>query len=124
MRAVPWTTLGPRAQVSNAVGILAVASHRRHCLIVGEDLGTMPKGSGKMKDDRGERSLLPCAVLLSTVLRAGSRNAGVSAVGRQSLPGARGSRQPRSANAGPVGGRSAISIKDRLGLFADPVGIE
>jgi 4-alpha-glucanotransferase len=102
-----------RQPVEDLLGVVALESHRQRCVVVGEDLGTVPGGLRRMLDDAG---VLGCSVLYferegDGSLRAPSRYRprSVASVGTHDLP----------TLAGFWGGRD-IDWREKLGLYGTP----
>ena len=99
--------------MEDLLGILALESHRQRCLVVGEDLGTVPEGFRErmtaanilsyrvlfFEQDRGRR--IPSAEAYPPLALA--------VVGSHDLPTLRGWWQSRD-----------IELKERLGLYPEP----
>jgi 4-alpha-glucanotransferase len=117
-----WVPAGEKPSVGayvqypmeDMVGILALESHRHHCLVVGEDLGTVPEGFRERMAaanilsyrvlffEKAENSddFLPPSVYPSLAL---------AVIGSHDLPTLRGWWEGRD-----------LEIKDELGLFPEP----
>jgi malto-oligosyltrehalose trehalohydrolase/4-alpha-glucanotransferase len=99
--------------IEDLVGILALESHRNHCLVVGEDLGTVPEG---FRERMASANILSYRVLFfeqtedGAFLPPGDYPALALAVaGSHDLPTFRGWWEGYD-----------IQLKDRLGLFPEP----
>ncbi|WP_235031650.1 malto-oligosyltrehalose trehalohydrolase [Geminicoccus flavidas] len=100
--------------VDDLTGILALESHRQHCLVVGEDLGTVPEG---FRERMAEANVLSYRVLFFE--QDGQTGAflppdaypslALAVVGSHDLPTLRGWWESRD-----------IGLKERLGLYPDP----
>ncbi len=100
--------------VDDMIGILALESHRQHCLVVGEDLGTVPEG---FRERMAEAKVLSYRVLFFE--QDGETGAflppdaypplALAVVGSHDLPTLRGWWESRD-----------IDLKERLGLYPDP----
>jgi malto-oligosyltrehalose trehalohydrolase/4-alpha-glucanotransferase len=103
-----------RYPLEDLVGILALESHRQRCLVVGEDLGTVPEG---FREKMAAANILSYRVLFfeqdfATGEFVGPRNypfPALAVVGSHDLPTLRGWWRGRD-----------IDLKERLGLFPDP----
>jgi malto-oligosyltrehalose trehalohydrolase/4-alpha-glucanotransferase len=102
-----------RYPLEDLVGILALESHRQHCLIVGEDLGTVPEG---FRERMASANILSYRVLFfeqdfSTGEFISPRDypfLALAVVGSHDLPTLRGWWMALD-----------IDLKERLGLFPD-----
>jgi 4-alpha-glucanotransferase len=99
-----------RYKLSDLVGILALESHRHRCLIVGEDLGTVPEG---FRDAMTAANILSYRVLYFEQDASGNflppsdyPPLAVAVVGNHDLPTLRGWWENRD-----------IALKERLGLY-------
>jgi malto-oligosyltrehalose trehalohydrolase/4-alpha-glucanotransferase len=100
-----------RYPLDDLVGILALESHRRRCLIVGEDLGTVPQG---FREHMAEANILSYRVLVfEQDARTGSflppkayPVPALAVVGSHDLPTLRGWWEARD-----------LDLKEHLGLF-------
>jgi 4-alpha-glucanotransferase len=98
------------------VGILALESHRNHCLVVGEDLGTVPEG---FREHMAEANILSYRVLLFEKDKNGfSRpedypELALAVAGSHDLPTLRGWWEARD-----------IDLKARLQFYPAPKDIE
>ncbi len=101
-----------RQPVEDLLGIVALESHRQRCMVVGEDLGTVPAGLRKALDDIG---VLGCSVLYFERCNGGFlpaaryRSGSIASVGTHDLP----------TLAGFWAGRD-IDWREKLGLYPDP----
>jgi 4-alpha-glucanotransferase len=102
-----------RQPVDDLLGVVALESHRQRCVVVGEDLGTVPGGLRRMLDRTG---VLGCSVLYFERDQDGSfrrpahyRQRSVASIGTHDLP----------TLAGFWAGRD-IDWRERLGLYGDP----
>lgn len=101
-----------RQPLDDLLGVVALESHRQRCVVVGEDLGTVPGGLRRALDKAG---VLGCSVLYfereQDAFRspAGYRARSIASVGTHDLP----------TLAGYWAGRD-IAWRERLGLFAQP----
>jgi 4-alpha-glucanotransferase len=102
-----------RQPVDDLLGVLALESHRQRCVVVGEDLGTVPGGLRRLLDRTG---VLGCSVLYFEREQDGSfrrpanyRQRSVASIGTHDLP----------TLAGFWAGRD-IDWRGRLGLYGDP----
>jgi 4-alpha-glucanotransferase len=102
-----------RQPVDDLLGVVALESHRQRCVVVGEDLGTVPGGLRRMLDRTG---VLGCSVLYFERDQDGSfrrpahyRQRSVASIGTHDLP----------TLAGFWAGRD-IHWRERLGLYRDP----
>jgi 4-alpha-glucanotransferase len=102
-----------RQPVDDLLGVVALESHRQRCVVVGEDLGTVPDGLRRMLDRTG---VLGCSVLYFERNQDGSfrrpahyRQRSVASTGTHDLP----------TLAGFWVGRD-IDWRERLGLYRDP----
>jgi 4-alpha-glucanotransferase len=102
-----------RYPLDDLVGILALESHRHHCLVVGEDLGTVPEG---FRERMQEANILSYRVLFfEQDMETGAFDPpqaypplALAVVGSHDLPTLRGWWEGRD-----------LDIKERLGLFPD-----
>jgi 4-alpha-glucanotransferase len=101
-----------RQPFDDLVGVIALESQRQRCVVVGEDLGTVPGG---LRQALGVAGLLGCSVLYFEREEAGDlrqsadyRARSVASVSTHDLP----------TLAGYWAGRD-IDWRDRLGLFAE-----
>lgn len=99
------------------LAILAIESHRAGCLVIGEDLGTLPRG---FRPALRRAGILSSRVLYFERERSGSfgsarryRHASVASIGTHDLPTLRGF----------LAGQD-IGWRERLDLFATPDGAE
>lgn len=99
------------------LAVLAVESHRAGCVVVGEDLGTLPRG---FRPALRRAGVLSSRVLYFERERTGNfgpprryREASVASVGTHDLPTLRGFLADQD-----------IGWRERLGLFADADGAE
>jgi malto-oligosyltrehalose trehalohydrolase/4-alpha-glucanotransferase len=100
--------------LDDLVGILALESHRRRCLVVGEDLGTVPEG---FRERMAEANILSYRVLFfeqegetGTFLPPEAYpHLALAVVGSHDLPTLRGWWEERD-----------IALKERLGLYPEP----
>jgi 4-alpha-glucanotransferase len=100
--------------LDDLVGILALESHRQRCLVVGEDLGTVPEG---FRERMAEANILSYRVLFFE--QEGGTGAflppeayprlALAVVGSHDLPTLRGWWEGRD-----------IALKERLGLYPEP----
>jgi 4-alpha-glucanotransferase len=102
-----------RQPFDDLVGVIALESQRQRCVVVGEDLGTVPGG---LRQALGDAGLLGCSVLYFEREEAGDlrrsadyRARSVASVSTHDLP----------TLTGYWAGRD-IDWRDRLGLFAEP----
>jgi 4-alpha-glucanotransferase len=102
-----------RQPVDDLLGVVALESHRQRCVVVGEDLGTVPGGLRRMLDRTG---VLGCSVLYFEREQDGRfrkvadyRSRSVASIGTHDLP----------TLAGFWAGRD-IDWRERLGLYSDP----
>jgi 4-alpha-glucanotransferase len=102
-----------RQPVDDLLGVVALESHRQRCVVVGEDLGTVPGGLRRLLDRTG---VLGCSVLYFEREADGSyrrtahyRRSSIASVGTHDLP----------TLAGFWAGRD-IDWRERLGLYGDP----
>jgi 4-alpha-glucanotransferase len=103
-----------RYPLDDLVGILSLESHRHHCLVVGEDLGTVPEG---FRARMAAANILSYRVLFfeqdmrtgTFLLPDGYPKAALAVVGSHDLPTLRGWWEARD-----------LDIKERLGLFPTP----
>jgi 4-alpha-glucanotransferase len=102
-----------RQPVDDLLGVVALESHRQRCVVVGEDLGTVPGGLRRMLDRTG---VLGCSVLYfereadGSFRRAASyRRRSIASIGTHDLP----------TLAGFWAGRD-IDWRGKLGLYGDP----
>jgi 4-alpha-glucanotransferase len=102
-----------RQPVDDLLGVVALESHRQRCVVVGEDLGTVPGGLRRLLDRTG---VLGCSVLYfereadGSFRRAASyRSGSIASIGTHDLP----------TLAGFWAGRD-IDWRERLGLYGDP----
>ena len=102
-----------RQPVDDLLGVVALESHRQRCVVVGEDLGTVPGGLRRLLDRTG---VLGCSVLYFEREADGSfrrpadyRSPSVASIGTHDLP----------TLAGFWAGRD-IDWRERLGLYGDP----
>jgi 4-alpha-glucanotransferase len=101
-----------RQPVDDLLGVVALESHRHRCVVVGEDLGTVPGGLRRLLDRTG---VLGCSVLYFERKQDGSfrraatyRSRSIASIGTHDLP----------TLAGFWAGRD-IDWRERLGLFGD-----
>jgi malto-oligosyltrehalose trehalohydrolase/4-alpha-glucanotransferase len=99
-----------RYPLDDLVGILALESHRHHCLVVGEDLGTVPEG---FREHMAEANILSYRVLFFEQDEAGAflppsayPAPALAVIGSHDLPTLRGWWEERD-----------LALKERLGLF-------
>ena len=100
--------------MEDLIGILALESHRHRCLVVGEDLGTVPEG---FRERMADANILSYRVLFFEQEAATGAfrpprdypRRALAVVGNHDLPTLRGWWQSRD-----------LELKRRLGLFADP----
>jgi 4-alpha-glucanotransferase len=103
-----------RYPMEDMVGILALESHRQHCLVVGEDLGTVPEG---FRERMAEANILSYRVLFFEQDGATGDflppdaypHLALAVVGSHDLPTLRGWWEGRD-----------IDLKARLGLYPEP----
>jgi 4-alpha-glucanotransferase len=102
-----------RQPVDDLLGVVALESHRQRCVVVGEDLGTVPGGLRRTLDRTG---VLGCSVLYFERDQDGSfrrpahyRQRSVASIGTHDLP----------TLAGFWAGRD-IYWRERLGFYRDP----
>jgi 4-alpha-glucanotransferase len=102
-----------RQPVEDLLAVVALESHRQRCVVVGEDLGTVPAGLRRLLDRAG---VLGCSVLYFEREADGSfrrtadyRAGSIASVGTHDLP----------TLAGFWAGRD-IDWRERLGLYGDP----
>jgi 4-alpha-glucanotransferase len=102
-----------RQPVDDLLGVVALESHRQRCVVVGEDLGTVPGGLRRLLDRTG---VLGCSVLYFEREQDGSfrraaayRSRSIASIGTHDLP----------TLAGFWAGRD-IDWRERLGLYGDP----
>jgi 4-alpha-glucanotransferase len=102
-----------RQPVDDLLGVVALESHRQRCVVVGEDLGTVPGGLRRLLDRTG---VLGCSVLYfereadGSFRRAASYRSGtIASIGTHDLP----------TLAGFWAGRD-IDWRERLGFYGDP----
>jgi 4-alpha-glucanotransferase len=102
-----------RQPVDDLLGVVALESHRQRCVVVGEDLGTVPGGLRRLLDRTG---VLGCSVLYFEREADGSfrraanyRKRSIASVGTHDVP----------TLAGFWAGRD-IDWRERLGLYGDP----
>jgi 4-alpha-glucanotransferase len=81
-----------RYPMEELIGILALESHRHQCLIIGEDLGTVPEG---FRERMTEAAILSYRVL---PFEQDAESGALVLPAKYPLPGARHLRQSRSAN--------------------------
>ncbi|MGH6912391.1 MAG: 4-alpha-glucanotransferase, partial [Geminicoccales bacterium] len=103
--------------LDDLLGIVALESHRHRCVVVGEDLGTVPEG---LRRSLSEAGLLGCSVLYferepDGAFRPGARyrSSSVASNGTHDLP----------TLAGWWAGRD-IDWRERLGLHKEPLQAE
>ena len=102
-----------RYPLDDLVGILALESHRHRCLVVGEDLGTVPEG---FRERMAEANILSYRVLFfEQDIETGAFDPpqaypplALAVVGSHDLPTLRGWWEGRD-----------LDLKERLGLFPD-----
>ena len=102
-----------RYPIEDLIGILALESHRHQCLVVGEDLGTVPEG---FRERMAEANILSYRVLFfeqepetGTFLPPNAYSElALATVGSHDLPTLRGWWEGRD-----------IDLKERLGLFPE-----
>ena len=102
-----------RYPIEDLIGILALESHRHQCLVVGEDLGTVPEG---FRERMAEANILSYRVLFfeqepetGTFLPPSAYpELALATVGSHDLPTLRGWWEGRD-----------IDLKERLGLFPE-----
>jgi len=112
-----------RYPIEDLIGILALESHRHGCLVVGEDLGTVPDG---FRERMAEANILSYRVLFferepETALSCPERlpTPALAIVGSHDLPTlrgwweGRGSRSEGTARPVPGAGRSLAPAKMR-----------
>jgi 4-alpha-glucanotransferase len=100
--------------MEDLIGILALESHRHHCLVVGEDLGTVPEG---FRERMTDANILSYRVLFFEQDAATGAfhpprdypRRALAVVGNHDLPTLRGWWASRD-----------LELKKRLDLFADP----
>jgi 4-alpha-glucanotransferase len=110
----PATGAYVRYPIEDLIGILALESHRQHCLIIGEDLGTVPEG---FRERMAESNILSYRVLFFEQEEKTSAflpprvypTLALAVVGSHDLPTFRGWWEGRD-----------LDLKERLGLFLDP----
>jgi malto-oligosyltrehalose trehalohydrolase/4-alpha-glucanotransferase len=103
-----------RYPMDDMIGILALESHRQGCLIVGEDLGTVPEG---FRERMAEANILPYRVLFfeqepqtgAFVPASAYPELSLAIVGSHDLPTLRGWWEERD-----------LDLKEQLGLFPEP----
>jgi 4-alpha-glucanotransferase len=101
-----------RQPFDDLMGVIALESQRQRCVVVGEDLGTVPDG---LRNALGDAGLLGCSVLYFEREQAGFhrsadyRARSVASIGTHDLP----------TLAGWWAGRD-IDWRNRLGLYAAP----
>jgi malto-oligosyltrehalose trehalohydrolase/4-alpha-glucanotransferase len=102
-----------RYPLDDLIGILALESERHHCLVVGEDLGTVPEGFRERMQDA---NVLSYRVLFFEQDRTGAflppdayPSLALAVIGSHDLPTLRGWWEGRD-----------LELKQRLGLFPDP----
>ena len=102
-----------RQPVDDLLGVVALESHRQRCVVVGEDLGTVPAGLRRLLDRTG---VMGCSVLYFEREQDGSfrkaadyRSRSIASIGTHDLP----------TLAGFWAGRD-IDWRERLGLYTDP----
>lgn len=99
--------------LDDLLGIVTLESHRHRCVVVGEDLGTVPDG---LRTSLGEAGLLGCSVLYFERERDGAfrpgaryRSSSIASIGTHDLP----------TLAGWWAGRD-IDWREKLGLYQEP----
>jgi 4-alpha-glucanotransferase len=102
-----------RYDINALVGILALESQRHHCIVVGEDLGTVPDG---FRERMAQANILSYRVLFFEQDQQGGflppasyPSLALSVAGSHDLPTLRGWWHA-----------SDIALKDRLGLYPEP----
>ncbi len=102
-----------RQPVDDLLGVVALELHRQRCVVVGEDLGTVPAGLRRLLDRTG---VMGCSVLYFEREQDGSfrkaadyRSRSIASIGTHDLP----------TLAGFWAGRD-IDWRERLGLYGDP----
>ena len=103
-----------RYPMEDLIGILALESHRHECMIVGEDLGTVPKG---FRERMAEANILSYRVLYfeqdpetgSFLPPSSYPPLALAVVGSHDLPTLRGWWEERD-----------LDLKEQLGLFPEP----
>ena len=101
--------------IEDLIGILALESHRQRCLVVGEDLGTVPEG---FRERMADANILSYRVLFfeqdatGTFLPPGAYpRLALAVAGSHDLPTLRGWWEGRD-----------LDLKRQLGLFPEPRG--
>jgi 4-alpha-glucanotransferase len=103
-----------RYPIEDLIGILALESHRHGCLVVGEDLGTVPEG---FRERMAEANILSYRVLFferepetgAFLPPSAYPPLAVAVVGSHDLPTLRGWWEERD-----------LDLKEQLGLFPEP----
>jgi 4-alpha-glucanotransferase len=102
-----------RQPVDDLLAVLALESHRQRCVVVGEDLGTVPAGLHRLLDRTG---VLGCSVLYfereadGSFRRAASyRKHSIASIGTHDLPTLAGFWTARD-----------INWREKLGRYSDP----
>ena len=103
-----------RYPIEDLIGILALESHRHRCLIVGEDLGTVPEG---FRERMAEANILSYRVLFferepetgAFLPPSAYPELALAVIGSHDLPTLRGWWEGRD-----------LDLKEQLGLFPEP----
>jgi 4-alpha-glucanotransferase len=103
-----------RYPIEDLIGILALESHRHRCLVVGEDLGTVPEG---FRERMAEANILSYRVLFfeqdaetgAFLPPSAYPEPALATVGSHDLPTLRGWWEGRD-----------LDLKEQLGLFPEP----
>ena len=101
-----------RYPMRDLLGLVALSSHRQRCVVIGEDLGTVPRFFRSALDEQG---LLGCRILYFEREEEGSYRPSsaypqscIASIGTHDLPTLKGFWQGRD-----------IDWRERLGLYAD-----
>ena len=107
-----------RQPIDELLGVIALESHRQRCVVIGEDLGTVPNGLRRKLDRAG---VMGCSLLYFEREASGGfrpparyRPSTIASIGSHDLPTLVGFWEGRD-----------IDWRERLGLYPDPgVGLE